>query len=194
MIFFAACYVVRWILLIAGFVAPSYALANEAVWNVLAAGGQVVMIRHTVTTPGVGDPAGMRLDDCGSQRNLTDEGRRHAREIGDAFRRRGIAIDRVQSSLWCRCLETARLAFGQAEREAALGNLFGRHEQATSQVEAMRMLVSAHRGPGNLVLVSHGSTISALTGHSPAPGELVVLSPLADGAFRVVGRMVAHRE
>jgi broad specificity phosphatase PhoE len=185
---------IRWIVLVAAFVPTSYAVANEAVWKALAGGGHVVMIRHTITTAGVGDPAGMRLDDCSSQRNLTDEGRRHAREIGEAFHMRGIAIDRVLSSPWCRCLETARLAFAAAEREPALGNLFGRPEQAASQVEAMRKIVGAHRGPGNLVLVSHGSTIAALTGVSPATGELVVLSPGADGGFQLAGRMVAHRD
>jgi phosphohistidine phosphatase SixA len=170
------------------------ALANDAVWRALAAGGQVVMIRHAITTPGSGDPAGMRLDDCKTQRNLTDQGRRHAREIGEAFRSRAIAVERVLSSPWCRCLETGRLAFGAAEPRSALANLFGRHAQEAWQVDAMRKLVADHRGPGNLVLVSHGSTISALTGISPAPAELVVLSPGEGGAFRVVGRVVAHRD
>ena len=186
--------IVRSIALVASLLASPFALANDVVWKALASGGQVVMIRHTITTSGVGDPPGMRLDDCSSQRNLTDEGRRHAREIGDAFRSRRIAIDRVLSSPWCRCLETARLAFARAEPEAALGNLFGRNEQTAAQVAAMRKLVSAHRGSGNLVLVSHGSTIVALTGVSPAPGELVVLSPASDGAFQLVGRLNAHRE
>ena len=185
---------VRSIALVVGLLASISALANDVAWNALASGGQVVLIRHTITTAGVGDPPGMRLDDCSSQRNLSDEGRRHAREIGDAFRARRIAIDRVLSSPWCRCLETARLAFGKTETEAALGNLFGRPDQTTSRVAAMRKLVYAHRGSGNLILVSHGSTIAALTGVSLAPGEFVVLSTRSDGAFQVVGRLVAYRE
>ena len=88
--------------------------ASEHLWTHLKAGGQVVLIRHAITTPGVGDPPGMRLDDCSSQRNLTDEGRRDARRLGEAFRARGLPVDRVLSSPWCRCLETARLAFGAA--------------------------------------------------------------------------------
>jgi broad specificity phosphatase PhoE len=191
---FAAIRFVGWLALAAAFVAPGRALADEALWNLLAGGGHVVMIRHAITVPGVGDPRGMRRDDCASQRNLSDEGRRHARDIGAAFRAQAIAIDRVVSSPWCRCIETATLAFGATERDAALGNLFGRHDRATEQVEAMRTLVSRHRGPGNLVLVSHGSTIAALTGVAPAPGELVVLRAGPNGDFRVVGRMLAHRE
>jgi phosphohistidine phosphatase SixA len=63
-------------------------------------------MRHAVTTPGVGDPAGFRLDDCSTQRNLTDAGREDARRVGGTFRTRGIPVGRVLSSPWCRCLET----------------------------------------------------------------------------------------
>ena len=91
------------------------AQASEQLWALLKGGGQVVLMRHAITTPGVGDPPGMRLDDCSTQRNLTDEGRRHARQTGEVFRARGVAVDRVRASPWCRCLETARLAFGKAE-------------------------------------------------------------------------------
>ena len=90
---------------------PGAAAASDQLWALLKGGGQVILIRHAITTPGVGDPPGMRLDDCSTQRNLTDEGRRDARRLGEAFRARGIPVGRVLSSPWCRCLETARLAF-----------------------------------------------------------------------------------
>src|SRR5687767_12433478 len=87
------------------------AQSDEALWRLLKAGGQVVLVRHAVTTAGVGDPPGMVLADCTTQRNLSDEGRAHARQLGEAFRARGVAVSHVYSSPWCRCLETARLAF-----------------------------------------------------------------------------------
>lgn len=155
---------------------PAGAAADDKIWSLLKAGGQVVLVRHTITTPGAGDPPGMRLDDCSTQRNLTDAGRQHARRIGEEWRKRGIPLERVLSSPWCRCLETARLAFGKAEVSEALSNLFGRSENSDRQVREMRALVYSHAGKGNLVLVSHGSTISALTGISPGTGEMVVLS------------------
>src|SRR5688572_13223171 len=105
---------------------PGAAVASDDPWALLKGGGQVILMRHAITTPGVGDPPGMRLDNCSTQRNLTDDGRRHAREAGDALRARGVPVDRVVSSPWCRCIETARLAFGKAETSAALGNLYGR--------------------------------------------------------------------
>jgi phosphohistidine phosphatase SixA len=172
---------------------PGGAIASEALWAQLKAGGQVVLMRHAVTTPGVGDPPGMRLDDCATQRNLTDEGRRHARRTGDAFRERGVVVDRVLSSPWCRCLETARLAFGiPAEKSDSLSNLFGRPENQTRQVAELHLLVGGWRGNGNLVLVSHGSTIVALTGISPEPAEMVIATPQPGGRFTVAGRLIVE--
>jgi broad specificity phosphatase PhoE len=171
-----------------GAVAPS-----EHLWALLERGGQVVLIRHAVTTPGAGDPPGMRLDDCSTQRNLTDEGRRHARQIGEAFRARRIVVDQVLASPWCRCVETARLAFGAAAVWEPLSNLYGRSENQKRQVGEMQALVGGWRSRGNLVLVSHGSTISALTGVSLDTAEMVVVTPDGAGRFVVTGRLIGHR-
>jgi broad specificity phosphatase PhoE len=149
-------------------------------------------MRHTVTTPGAGDPPGMRLDDCSTQRNLTDEGRRHARRIGEEFRSRAVPVEGVLSSPWCRCLETARLAFGKAETFEPLSNLFGRPENRERQVRELRTIAAATRGPANLVLVSHGSTILALTGVGPATGEMVIVTPQGGGRFTVAGRLAVE--
>jgi broad specificity phosphatase PhoE len=165
---------IPWILALA--LLPASAAADEKLWSLLKGGGQVVLIRHAVTTPGVGDPPGMRLEDCSTQRNLSDAGREHARRIGAEWRKRAIPTERVISSPWCRCLETARLAFGETEVSTALNNLFGRPENRERQVREMRAMVAKHPGKGNLVLVTHGSTISALTGVAPGTGEMVVLS------------------
>ena len=156
------------------------ARADEEIWRRLQQGAHVVLIRHGVTTPGAGDPPGMRLDDCSTQRNLTDEGRAHARRIGEEWKKRAVPVDRVLSSPWCRCLETARRAFGKAEVAEPLSNLFGRPENRERQVRELRALVEKHAGKGNLVLVTHGSTIAALTGVNPATGEMVILR---DGAL-----------
>src|SRR5215475_1556473 len=89
--------------------------ADEALWTLLRAGGQVIMLRHAGTIGTVGDPPGFQVEDCSTQRNLTEAGREQARKIGEAFRAREIPIARVLSSPWCRCLDTARLAFGRVE-------------------------------------------------------------------------------
>ena len=163
--------------------------ASEPLWALLKTGGQIVLIRHAITTPGVGDPPGMRLDDCNTQRNLTDAGRRDARRLGEVFRARDVPVDRVLSSPWCRCLETARLAFGMAESWPPLSNLFGRPEHRAEQVQQMQALVGQRRTGGTLVLVSHGSTISALTGVMLDTAEMVVVTPQGEGQFTVAGRL-----
>jgi broad specificity phosphatase PhoE len=169
------------------------ARADEALWATLNDGGRVILIRHAITTPGVGDPPGMRLDDCSTQRNLTDAGRQHARAIGTAFRARRVPIDRVLSSPWCRCLDTARLAFDQAEVEPSLGNLFDRPELRAPQIQALHKRIAhwhaQRKTGGNLVLVSHGSTIAALTGVAPGTGELVIATPRADGTVVAAGTL-----
>lgn len=171
---------------------PVTSTASDQVWASLEKGGQVVMIRHAITTPGVGDPPGMRLDDCSTQRNLTDQGRQDARRLGEAFRARKIPVGAVLSSPWCRCIETARLAFGVTpEVWAPLGNLFGRSELSAGQVREMRLRVGDYRAAPNLIMVTHGSTIQALAGINPNTAEMVILTPAGDGRFSVAGRLSA---
>jgi broad specificity phosphatase PhoE len=170
---------------------PASAQSSQPLWDLLRAGGQVVLLRHGTTTSGTGDPPGFRLEDCATQRNLSDQGRAEARRIGRAFQTRNIPIGPVLSSPWCRCLETGQLAFGRAERWDALGNLFGNRSREAEQVAAMRERVSQRPAVGNLVLVSHGVTIQALTGESLAQGEFLVVTPEGNGHFRVVGRIAA---
>jgi phosphohistidine phosphatase SixA len=93
-----------------------------AAWAALASGGHVALIRHGNAPPGYGgDPPGFKIDDCSTQRNLDEIGRDEARALGEAFRRHGVRVDQVQSSPWCRCLETARLmAVGPVESSWSL--------------------------------------------------------------------------
>ena len=178
----------RWLLAGVLATAATLAQADDALWALLKKGGQVVMVRHALTDPGVGDPPGFQPGECRTQRNLSDEGRAEARRLGDALRARGIQAAAVLASPWCRCLETAQLVFGRAaEARPALGNLFGRRELEAGQVAELRKLVQAPRA-GNLFMVTHGSTTLALTGVSPATAEMVVLTPQAAGGFRVAGR------
>ena len=166
------------------------AQADDALWKLLREGGQVLVIRHATTTPGVGDPPGFRLEDCSTQRNLSDEGRAEARRLGDALRARAVPLGEILSSPWCRCHDTARLAFGrEAATWPALSNLFGRREAAEAQVREMRARVGAYRGKDNLVLISHGSTALPLTGISPQQAEIIVLTPRSGERFDVAGRI-----
>src|SRR5437899_11568440 len=86
----------------------------ESVWDALRAPGSVAVLRHSYA-PGGFDPPDAKLEDCSTQRNLDENGRAQARRVGEAFRQHAIAVARVLSSPRCRCLDTARLAFGRVE-------------------------------------------------------------------------------
>jgi len=101
--------VARLLLAVALLAVPTSASADEAIWTLLKSGGQVVIMRHAATVPNVPDTLG---SGCATQRNLSEAGREDARRIGAAFRARGIAVEDVRASVWCRCMDTARLAFG----------------------------------------------------------------------------------
>ncbi len=169
--------------------APTAAFADEALWSQLKSGGFVILIRHALTDPGAGDPPGFRLGDCKTERNLNAAGLAEAKRLGEAFRRYNVPVAQVLSSEWCRCRDTARIAFGTYDVWPALNNLFGRPENAEAQKRAMLERASRFQGPGNLVLVSHGSTISPVAGVSPAPAEMVVMKPGGAGKLELVGRI-----
>jgi broad specificity phosphatase PhoE len=170
-------------------ITPVDTTASEALWALLKDGGQVVLVRHTITTPGVGDPDGFRVEDCASQRNLTEQGREDARRLGAAFRARGVPVGRVLSSRFCRCLETGRLAFGKAEAYPPLDNLFHDRGREAERAQAIRGLAAERPEAGNLILVTHGININAAVGIQPAPGEMVIVTPRGQGRYEVRGRL-----
>jgi phosphohistidine phosphatase SixA len=174
------------VVLLTGPTDPAHASTEEA-WAALRAGGAVALIRHA-RAPGTGDPPGFRLGDCATQRNLSDEGRRQAAELGALFTARGVPVGRVLSSGWCRADETARLAFGGAERWAPLDSFFADRTEAEPRTAALREAVAAWAGPGTLVLVTHQVNVTGLTGIVPREGEVVVVRP-HDGRVAVVGRV-----
>ena len=171
------------------FIFASPAQANDALWALLQRGGQVVLVRHAVTDPGVGDPPGFKLDDCATQRNLSAAGKAEAERLGAAIKARGVAVARVLTSPWCRCVDTARIAFGGADVDATLGNLFTHPQNRERQVADFRRLVAAAPDKGNLFLVTHGATTLAFTGVSPGTAEMVIVTPQRDGQFQVAGRI-----
>jgi phosphohistidine phosphatase SixA len=168
---------------------PATAVDSETLWALLQSGGQVVVMRHAATEPGAGDPPGFRLDDCRTQRNLSAVGREEARRIGAAWQARRVPIGQVLSSRWCRCLETARLAFGTVEPWLPLDSFFHDRSREAEQIPLVRQRASERPTTGNLILVTHQVNIAALTGISPAAGEMVILTPQGDSTFRLAGRL-----
>lgn len=164
------------------------------IWQELRTGrGYVVMLRHALA-PGTGDPAGFRLGDCSTQRNLSVEGRRQAIAIGAQWRRERMPVERVLTSRWCRARDTARLlAIGAVTAYPALDSSFTVSDTiADRRTAQVRSLIARHRGePGVLVLVGHQVNITDVTGVVPASGQAVVVKARADGSVRVVGTLPA---
>ena len=172
---------------------PASALGAEDLLARLRRGKAVLLMRHAATEPGLGDPKGYRLDDCSTQRNLSEAGRGEARRVGERLARERIRIDRVYSSPWCRCRETAKLAFGRSEDWEPLSSVFDFPEREADYSERVRQRIAAfeRRAPGgNLALVTHNVNIAALTRESVAPAEIVVVEGQGCCGLRTLGRLL----
>jgi phosphohistidine phosphatase SixA len=178
----------RWLWLVALLLSCGAAQADDALLRNLREGGYVIVIRHSIS-PGSGDPTNFTLDDCTTQRNLSDDGRTQARRIGETLKKEQVPIGRVLSSRWCRALETGRLAFGRVEGEPALDQFY-KPEERDERTQLVRALIAAapQSGP-NLVLITHQPNITALTNLSVDEGEIIVMGAAADRTIAIYGRL-----
>lgn len=161
-------------------------------------GELVILIRHTATEPGLGDPPDFSLDDCSTQRNLSAQGRDQARKLGVWFEAQRIPVGEVRTSQWCRCVDTAELAFGSrhpVEPWPAINSFFqDRGSEGAATRDALASLATPVKG--NRVWVTHQVNITALTGIFPAMGEMVIARPVAHGdgyRLEAVGRIKPDR-
>ena len=160
-------------------------------WQALRSGDAVVLLRHTIA-PGTGDPQGMRIGACETQRNLSAEGRAQAERTGRLFRDKGISRARVFSSQWCRCLDTATLLdLGPVSEQPLLNSFFSSRASGRAQTEALRAWLTNTRLEGPRVLVTHQVNITGLTSVVPRSGELVFATIDADGSVDVIARQSA---
>jgi len=161
---------------------------SKEAWAALVKGGHVALIRHGNAPPGYGDPPGFKIDDCATQRNLDEKGRAQARVLGEAFRRHGVPADKILSSPWCRCLETARLmALGPVENTMAVAT----SDKSPDRLAVLKQILADWRGPGTLVVVTHAFTVQGLVGIMPGQAETVVVRPKPgkEPGLEIVGRI-----
>ena len=151
------------------------AAVDDAFSTALRQGGCVVLFRHARTVPGIGDPAGFRLDTCSGQRNLNDAGRAQARRIGEWFSERQLRPRAVRSSAWCRCKDTAQLAFGSVEVWPPLNSTFDDSALSPAATAKLRDALRALPPSGFEVWVTHQVNITALTGDFASMGEGVLV-------------------
>ena len=179
--------------IVAALALTSAQAAEPPLADQLRRGGVILVIRHAATDQSKPDQNPVDLNDCGTQRNLSAEGRRDAKLIGQSARRLELRIGAVLSSRFCRTRETARLAFGRATISPALLNtITSEHDAAwRRQIRAARVLFGTKPAPGRVtVLVTHGVVVGDVTGHSLEEGETLVFRPLGNSKFRLVGRIL----
>jgi phosphohistidine phosphatase SixA len=175
-------------LVLAGAGSAPLASERDPAVQALRQGGCALLLRHARTEPGVGDPPGFRLGTCSTQRNLSDAGREDARAIGRWFAAAGLRPQAVRSSAWCRCIDTAQLAFGASVPWPPLDSTFDAPSSSAPATQSLREAL-AGIGPGRFeVWVTHQVNITALTGEVPAMGEGLVVGPQA----RVLARWQAR--
>jgi phosphohistidine phosphatase SixA len=133
--------------------------------------GGVLLIRHAATESGLGDPPGFAIGQCRTQRNLSEAGRQASRALGAWLQSHNFKPDAVRSSQWCRCQDTARLAFGAYEDWSALNSTFAGQGDPAAQQKAMRDRLSALPAGRTEVWVTHQVIMSGLTGAYPGVGE-----------------------
>jgi phosphohistidine phosphatase SixA len=185
---------IQFALFVAFMLASGVANADDStsVWTALRADGYVALIRHASAPGPAGDPADYKLDDCATQRNLSEQGRAEARALGEHFRMQQVKVGKIISSEWCRCLHTAELMnIGPVEIAPTFNNAFVLNATRDALTAGALATIGAWRGPGTLVVVTHGQNIMAMLGIHPREGEIIVVAPdpTSEKKMKLIGRM-----
>ena len=148
---------------------------NKNLVNELKKGGKLIFIRHAYA-PGGGDPNNFNLNDCSTQRNLNDVGRKQAEQIGNFFKENKIKIDKVLSSEWCRCKETAKIAFKDFSTNSFLNSFYNPKyaKNRSKQIKALKDYIKKYQSNKNLILVTHYVLISDVFNYASSSGEIVI--------------------
>jgi phosphohistidine phosphatase SixA len=163
----------------------------------LRAGGHVIVIRHGATHQDQADTDPFNLANVDKQRQLNDAGRAKAKEIGEAFRKLGIPVGQVITSMYFRAIETGKLAFGSAQPtvDVTEGGQVVTTIENNRRAAALRKLVGTTPATGtNTVIVSHKPNIIDAFGKDwfeIREGEASVFKPDGAGGYRLVVRVQA---
>ena len=159
--------------------------SEDNVQNILNEGGKLIFIRHAYA-PGGGDPDNFDISNCASQRNLNEEGIEQSKRIGNFFLEKNIMIDKILSSEWCRCKQTAKYAFKNYETKSFLNSFFSQKfaDNKNKQIKELKEYIKKWNGKSNLIFVTHYVVILETLNISVSSGEIVV----ADKDFNILAR------
>ena len=154
---------------------PNNSHSSENIVKFLKEGKKIVFIRHALA-PGNGDPNNFDIKDCSTQRNLNDEGRAQSKRIRNFFEKNNIKIDKVLSSEWCRCKDTAKIAFGKFETFSALNSFYETRfsKNKSKQMKDLREYISKWESDSNLIIVTHYVVILDILDRGTSSGEMII--------------------
>ena len=149
--------------------------SNNKLQSLLKEGGKLVFIRHAIA-PGGGDPVNFDILRCETQRNLNKEGITQSINIGKFFSENNLKIDKVLSSEWCRCKQTAQHAFNIYETKSFLNSFFSEKfaNNKTQQIKELKQYIQNWNSKENLILITHFVVIDEMLNISAASGEIIV--------------------
>ena len=164
------------------------AFSDEKILEYLKEGKKLIFIRHAIA-PGNGDPDNFNIKDCSTQRNLDKKGINQSKKIGLFFKSNKIKIDKVLSSEWCRCTDTAKYAFENFETFDALNSFYDERFSAneTKQINDLKQYIKNWKSDKNLVFVTHYVVISSIFNTGTSSGEIIV----SDKNFNILGSVNA---
>ena len=171
---------------------PGAILDRQTLVHALQSGGQVIYFRHAETDQSQSDSNRLNLANCATQRNLSDKGRGQARAINEAFSALGINVSKVLSSPYCRCVETAKLAFGHVTIVQDLEFAIAKNEPEAKRLGAVlrKLLETPPLSGTNNIVVAHSANLKEAAGIWPQPeGVAYIFQPQQNGGFTVVARV-----
>ena len=172
------------LLIIISLTISNQVLSEDKILESLKEGGKIIFIRHAYA-PGGGDPQNFNINDCSTQRNLSNEGINQSKLIGEFFKTNKIKIDKVLSSEWCRCKDTAKFAFNDFETFDALNSFFSAKfaKNEKKQIKDLKNYIKNWKSNKNLILVTHYVVILSFLNKAVSSGEIVI----SDKNYEIIG-------
>ena len=175
------------ILFIGLFIFEDNVYSSDLILNSLKEGKKIIFIRHAIA-PGNGDPDNFDINDCETQRNLSKKGIEQSKNIGIYFEKNKIKIDKILSSEWCRCKDTAKIAFNNFETFDGLNSFYDEKFSANEdmQIKNLKKYIKSWESDKNLILVTHFVVISSILNVGISSGEMII----SDKNYNIIGNKI----
>ncbi len=167
-------------------------LSPDALLELLQHGGYIMYIRHAATDHSQQDKDLSDFSKCDLQRNLSQQGKDESRVLGDAIKILNIKIEGVYTSPYCRCVDTAKIAFGRYKIVNDMRATFAVNlEESNLLVSVLKRQLSTIPKQGfNTVLLGHTANLRELTQIWPKPeGVTHIFKPQIKKGYQYLGQI-----